>query len=94
MLFVDDWEADSNKEWQEFFYDTKVIVDDTTVAHGLKFGIVEDGFNSQWQEIINFERWLTADKSCVAGWYKSQITCGPEPKPICTGTTLHKLCIT
>ena len=36
------------------------------------------------------------DESCVAGWYKSMMTCGPEPKPkpIRTGATLHTLCIT
>ena len=63
MHFVDDWEADFDEEWDEFFHDTKVVVDDTTAAHQLKFGIVEDKFNSQWQAVINFGRWLTADES-------------------------------
>ena len=94
MHFVDDWEADSDTKCKEFFYDTKVVVDTTTEAHRLKFGIIEDGFNSRWQEVINFGRWLTADESRVAGWYKSQMTCGPEPKPIRMGATLHTLCVT
>ena len=46
MHFVDDWEADSDTEWDEFFYDIKVVVDNTTAGHRSKFGIVEDGFNS------------------------------------------------
>ena len=33
MHFVNDWEADLDEEWNEFFYDRKVVVDDTTVAH-------------------------------------------------------------
>lgn len=92
--FVDNWEADSDEEWNEFFHDdAKVVIDDATVAHWSKFGIVEDGSNSQWQEVINFGRWLTADESQVSGWYKSQMTCGPEPKPIQTGAALHTLCV-
>ena len=54
--FVDNWEADSDTKWDEFFYDTKVSVDNTAVAHQSKFGIVEDGFNSRWQAVINFGR--------------------------------------
>jgi hypothetical protein len=37
--------------------------------------------------------WLTFDESHVAGWYKSAITIGPEPKPIQMGATIHLLCI-
>ena len=48
MHFVDDWGADSDEEWEEFFHDRKVVVDNTSVVHWSKFGIVEDGFNSQW----------------------------------------------
>ena len=47
MHFVDDWEADSDEEWEEFFHDTKVVVDDKAAAHWSKFSIVEDGFNSR-----------------------------------------------
>ena len=36
---------------------------------------------------------LTQDESPIAGWYKSKITCGPEPKPIRTGATLHSLAV-
>ena len=34
------------------------------------------------------------DKSQIAGLFKTKMTCGPEPKPICMGVTLHTLCIT
>ena len=27
-------------------------------------------------------------------WYKSGITIGPEPKPICTGATIYSMCVT
>ena len=36
---------------------------------------------------------LTHNKSRIAGWYKSKITCRPEPKPIRTGATLHSLAV-
>jgi hypothetical protein len=32
-------------------------------------------------------------KSRIAGWYKSALTIGPEPKPIQTGATLHSLTV-
>jgi hypothetical protein len=40
-----------------------------------------------------FGHWLTFDKSRVVGWYCSPITQGPDPKPICTGATIHLLAI-
>ncbi len=36
---------------------------------------------------------LMHNESRIAGWYKSEITCGPEPKPIQTGSTLHSLAV-
>jgi hypothetical protein len=36
---------------------------------------------------------LTQNKSHVAGWYKSKIACGPEPKYIWTSMTLHSLAV-
>jgi hypothetical protein len=36
---------------------------------------------------------MTHNKSCIAGWYKSEITCRPEPKPIRTGATLHSMAV-
>ena len=94
MHFVDDWEGDADTEWEEYFMDPKVEHDGSTAAHRTKFSMVEDGWNSRWQEIVNFGKWLTMDESRVAGWYKSMMTCGPEPKPIRTGATLHTLCVT
>ena len=69
--FVDNCEGDSDAEWEEYFHDTKVEVDNAAVSHWSKLGIVEDGFNSRWQEVIIFGRWLTTDESQVTGWYKS-----------------------
>ena len=43
---------------------------------------------------MHFGRLVTADESRVAGWYKSAMTIGPEPKPIRTGATIHSLCVT
>jgi hypothetical protein len=58
--------------------------------HHQKFSVFKD----DWKECLIFGRWLTVDKSCVAGWYHSLITQGPDPNPICTGTTIHSLTIT
>ena len=41
-----------------------------------------------------FGKWITADESRVAGWYRSGITIGPEPKLILTGATNHSICVT
>ena len=54
MHFIDDWEADSDNEWDEYFMDPKVESVNTTATYWAKFSLVEDGFNSRWQEIINF----------------------------------------
>jgi hypothetical protein len=62
--------------------------------HRQKFSMFKDGFNHRWKECLILGRWLTFDKSCVAGWYHSPITQGPDPKPICTGATIHSLVIT
>ena len=48
MHFVDDWEADTHSEWEEYFMDPKVEADDGTATHRTKFSIVKDGWNSQW----------------------------------------------
>ena len=37
---------------------------------------------------------MTADETGVAGWFHSWCTVGTDPKPICTGCTLHKFCVT
>jgi hypothetical protein len=36
---------------------------------------------------------LTHNESLFVGWYKSKITCEPEPKPTRTGATLHSLAV-
>jgi hypothetical protein len=63
------------------------------VHHCQKFSVFKDGFNRRWKECLILGRWLTFDKSRVAGWPNSPITQGPDPKPICTGATIHSLAI-
>ena len=46
MHFVDDWKADSDSEWEEYFVDPKVGGVGSKTTHRTKFSIVEDGFNS------------------------------------------------
>ena len=51
-------------------------------AHCVMFGLFEDAHIKRWQECVKFGKWVTADKSHLDGWYHSQITIGPNPKPI------------
>ena len=54
----------------------------------------KDGFNIWWKECVEFRKWLTFNKSHVAGWYHSPITQGPDPKPSWTCATIHSPAIT
>ena len=63
MHFVDESKADLDSEWDKYFINPKVEGDDTTATHQTKFDLVEDGFNSQWQEVANFGKRLIIDKS-------------------------------
>ena len=56
--------------------------------------MVGDAFNKRGKELVTYGVHITFDESRVAGWYKSLITIGPEPKPIRTGATLHLMCVT
>ena len=93
MHFADDWEEDDER-WAEVYDDEKEEVDDSTAKHRRKFGQLEDGYTNRWMDMVVFGRRITADESRVAWWYHSPMTCGPEPKPIRTGCTLHSLCVT
>ena len=64
------------------------------VKHRMKHGDLETAFWRRWQECVTVGRTVTADESRIAGWLKSVMTVGPEPKPICTGCTLYTLCVT
>ena len=94
LHFSDDWEEDDEEDWDEHYKDVKVEPDENTALHRRKFSMVEDAYNRRWQAMVNFGKWITADESRVAGWYKSVMTIGPDPKPIRTGATLHSLCVT
>ena len=93
MHFADDWEEDDER-WNELYDADKEAAPEDMARHRRKFGVLEDAYNKQWQSIMTFGRWVTADESRVAGWYHSPMTIGPEPKPIRTGATLHTLCVT
>jgi hypothetical protein len=93
LHFADDWEEDADTDWEDVYLDEKVEAT-PTAKHRVKFGMVEDAFNKRWKELVTFGVHITFDESRVAGWYKSSITIGPEPKPIRTGATLHSMCVT
>ena len=80
--------------WEDVAQDARYEPSPEVARHRKKYEHIEDGFNWRWKEIVNFGRWITADESRVAGWYKSGITIGPEPKPIRTGATIHSICVT
>ena len=94
LHYTDDWEEEEDGEWETLYTDPKVEAQDWTAQHRKKFSIVEDAYNQQWQEMVNFGKWLMADESRVAGWYQSAMTIGPEPKPVQTVATIHSLCVT
>jgi hypothetical protein len=84
--FSDDF--DNDKEWSNiFFVDMHVLPN--TAQHQWKFSEIEDGINRRWKECLTAGMAMTHDESRITGWYKSKITCGPKPKPIWTGATLH-----
>ena len=85
LHFVDDWELDDNDfGWDEVFDypEDDQDHDAYAAAHRVKFGLIEDAFVQRWQQCVLFGRWITADKSCLVGWYHSPCTIGPNPKPI------------
>ena len=65
-----------------------------TRKHRVKFGMVKDAVNKRWKELVTYGLHIIFDESRVAGWYKSSITIGRNPKAICTGATLHLMCAT
>ncbi|KAL7527926.1 hypothetical protein ACHAXR_002197 [Thalassiosira sp. AJA248-18] len=95
MHFSDDWdEEDGDIPWENVYADVKYEPSPDVERHRQKYEHIEDGFNQRWKECVNFGRWNTTDERRVAGWYKSGITIGPEPKPIQTGATIHSICVT
>ena len=76
LHFTDDWEEEDGVEWKNKYLDDK-WTSQPTAKHREKIGDVEDAFNRRWKEVLTPGKWLTFDKSQVAGWYNSQITMGP-----------------
>ncbi len=87
LHFDNYWDKDN--EWGKVYADQKQSSPKNTAHHRQKFSVFEDGFNCRWKKCLILGRWLTFDKSHVACWYHSPITQGPDPKPICTGATIH-----
>jgi len=93
LHFADDWEEDADADWEDTYLDEKVEAP-ATAKHRVNFGMVEDAFNKRWKELVRYGLHITFDESRVAGWYKSSITIGPEPKPIGTDAPLQLMCVT
>jgi hypothetical protein len=94
MHFADNWEEKEGDVWNDYFTDVNVELPTVVAHHCCKFAIIEDAFNEQWKEAVIFGQWLMMDKSQTLGWYHGPITQGPEPKPVCTGATMHTVCVT
>ncbi len=92
MHFSDDWDLPG--DWDNTYLDEKVTESAVTAHHRRKFCILEDACNACWKACVFAGKHLTFDESRIAGWYKSPMTIGPDPKPIRTGATLHSLCVT
>jgi hypothetical protein len=90
LHFADDFEE--NEEQSGIFFDKKHVSPESA-HHWQDFSKVEDAINRQLKEWVMVGVGLTHHKSRIAGWYKSEITCGPELKPIWTGVTLHSLAV-
>ena len=93
LHFADDWDEEDGVKWDDVYLDSKYKSPDLA-RHRAKFATVEDAYNARWKEVVIFGRCLTFDESRIAGWYKSAITIGPDPKPIRTGATVHSMCVT
>jgi hypothetical protein len=85
--FLDNF--DDREEWSEIFFGKKHVLPNTA-RHRRKFVKIEDAINHRWKECATAGMAMTHDGR-IAGWYKSEITCRPEPKPIRTGATLHSM---
>jgi hypothetical protein len=92
LHFNNDWDKDN--KWGKVYADKKRCSPENMAHHCQMFSVFEDGFNLWWKECLIFGRWFTFDESCATGWYHIPIMQGPDPKPICTGATIHSLAIT
>lgn len=88
LHFVDDWEEDGLD-----YVDSLFLVSDGIVKHEMKHGNLEESHWCRCQKIVHPGMKLTGDESRCPGWYHSDMTMEPEPKPVCTGCTLHTLCV-
>ena len=62
MHFGDDWE-EADDRWDEMYSDAKEVAPEGTAKHRRKFGVLEDGYNNRWQDMVYFGRCMTADES-------------------------------
>ena len=94
LHFADDWEEENGVVWDDVYLDEKVSSSETAAKHRTKFCMVEDAINARWKEVVTWGQYVTFAESRCAGWYKSGMTIGPDPKPIWTDATLHSMCVT
>ena len=85
--------ADNWDEWEDSD-DARFPVAEDMAKHRRKHGSLKEAHWKRWMELVTPSRFLTMDESRIAGWYRSAMMIGPEPKPIRTGATLHTLCVT
>ena len=93
MHFADDGEEEGDA-WDDYFTDVKVELLMDMVKHCCKFVIIEDAFNVRSKVSVICGCLLTMGESHTPGWYHGPLTQGPEPKPVCTGATMHTICMT
>lgn len=96
MHFSDNWDSEKDDEvppWEAMHADEKFEPLPEVAHHRCNFEHIEGGFNRQWKQCVQFGNWITADENRAAGWYKSAITIGSEPKPIRMGVIIHLVCV-
>ena len=54
LHFVDDWELDEDKEWDDIYDHLKEEVKEGTATHQTKHGIIEDVYVKRWQQCVKF----------------------------------------
>jgi hypothetical protein len=63
LHYSDDWDPEDDGVWDDRYDDPKVVAPPSTASHQLKHGRLEDGYNTCWQAIVSFGKWITTDES-------------------------------
>jgi hypothetical protein len=65
--FLDDWSDEDDEDWDNIYEDAKFEPLPEVERHRKKYEHIEDGYNKRWKECVIFGRWITAEKSRLAG---------------------------